>query len=819
MSSPPRATYRLQLRAGMDFAHAAGLVPYLASLGISHLYLSPPFAASPGSTHGYDIVDPNRFDDELGGEEGFVHLRRALDEYGLGLILDIVPNHMGIGRSNAWWWDVLCHGQSSPYAHFFDIDFAADLDGKLVLPILAAPLEEVLARGDLQVVQDGAEHLLAYGDERFPLSAGCTDPQDLPRTLDEQSYRLIEWRKGTLARNYRRFFNIDRLAGLRVEDPEVFEASHELILDLARRQLIQGLRIDHVDGLTDPKAYLDRLQERLTDVRTNTSPFYVVVEKILIGEEQLPRDWPVSGTTGYEFAGSVLGVLISRAGLDRLAELAGRFTGLSQDYGAIVRAAKQEVLDGLFAGEFAALVSKMSEVAAMDEALAGVALRRLLTAFPVYRTYAAGDRWSAADLGVLEQAFDRAGEEAEPDVRLALDRLERLFARGRTDQTAKILQAFQQLSAPLMAKSVEDTAFYRYHRLLALNEVGGEPDSVGCRPEEFHRHAAARLQHCPDTMLCTATHDTKRGEDARARLAVLSEVPEDWETAAWRWREMNAHLSPVHPADEYAFYQSLVGAWPVNLRPNDRIGTHQLRDRLVTWLLKALREGKERSDWNDPDIAYEECAVAFVHGSMECGGEFLKSVADFTRWINPAAQANTLGQLLLKLTSPGVPDIYQGTEFLELSLVDPDNRRSVDFAARMRALAEPEEHLESNKLEILRAALALRGRQPYLFARGRYHPLAIEGAKSSNVLAYGRVDGERVAITVVTRLLGSELVRAGASVLEAAAWGDTMIVLPRDWHRLPWHDHLNQAAVEIVDGRLMVSQLLHRTPVAVVATV
>ena len=351
----------------------------------------------------------------------------------------------------------------------------------------------------------------------FPCLPARTDPQHLLRTLDEQPYRLIEWRKGTLARNYRRFFNIDRLAGLRVEDPDVFEASHELILDLARRELIQGLRIDHVDGLTDPTAYLERLQQRLADVRMDTSP--------LLCRRREDSDW--RGTAAARLADIRhyrlrvrrfgLGRLLSRSGLDRLAELAGRFTGLSQDYGAIVRAAKLEVLDRLFAGEFAALVSKTSKLAAMDEALTGAALRRLLIAFPVYRTYATGDRWSAADLGVLEQAFDRAGEGAEPDVRQALDRLERLFALGRTDQTAKILQAFQQLSGPLMAKSVEDTAFYRYHRLLALNEVGGEPDSVGCRPEEFHRHAAARLQHSPDTMLCTATHDTKRGEDARAR--------------------------------------------------------------------------------------------------------------------------------------------------------------------------------------------------------------------------------------------------------------------------------------------------------------
>jgi malto-oligosyltrehalose synthase len=809
MTAPPRATYRLQLRGGMDFAGAAGIAPYLARLGISHLYLSPPFAAAPGSTHGYDVVDPNRLDPALGGEEGFARLRRELDAHGLGLIVDIVPNHMGIGRSNAWWWDVLRHGRDSRYAGYFAIDFAADPGGKLVLPVLGGTLEEVLERGELRLVSEDGDEFLAYFDERFPLAPGGAPARDLRTTLDAQHYRLVGWREGAARRNYRRFFNIDQLAALRVEDEPVFEASHRLILDLAARGQIQGLRIDHVDGLSDPKAYLDRLQRRLAEVRADPEPFYLLVEKILIDDETLPDAWPVAGTTGYEFLNEVLRLQVARPGLEALARIAERFTGERLDLPAIVQRAKSEVLTRLFPGELWALARQLAELCGLEHEPAADALRRLVAGFPVYRTYVAGEGWSPGDVGVLEEAFDRAGADADDGARAALARIERRLA-AQDEAATRLLQTLQRLSGPVMAKAVEDTAFYRYHRLLALNEVGGEADSMGAGPEAFHRKAAWRLEHRPGSMLATATHDTKRGEDARARLAVLSELPGEWERAVTHWHALNAALPRIHPADAYAFYQSLVGAWPPALRADDAAGLATLAERLEGWLVKSLREGKERSDWNDPDADYEERARAFARTSLAPRSAFAAAVAAFVLEIEVPATANSLGQLLLKLTGPGIPDIYQGTEDWDGSLVDPDNRRPVDFAARARALAEATETGTLSKLTVMSHALRLRAEQPDLFARGRYYPLAVEGPRAAHVLAFGRVDGERVAITLVTRLVAA---------LPAQAWADTTIRLPRAWQGLPWRDRLTGLGVEIRDGHLPLAPLLQRAPVALLATV
>jgi (1->4)-alpha-D-glucan 1-alpha-D-glucosylmutase len=440
-----RATYRLQLRGGVDFARAAEIVPYLARLGIGDLYLSPPFAARKGSTHGYDVVDPNRLDPELGGEPGFLALCETLKAHGLGLLLDIVPNHMGIGPDNPWWWDVLKRGRESRYARFFDVDFARDPDGKLVLPVLGGPLEEVLGRGELKLGQDDAtgEPILTYYDERFPVSRGGL-PGDAPleRLIEAQPYRLVFWREGTERRNYRRFFNIDQLAGLRVEEPEVFEASHRLILDLARRDLIQGLRVDHVDGLTDPKAYLERLRRRLAEVRPDAAPFYVVVEKILVGEERLPEDWPVAGTTGYEFMNEALGLLVDRGGLNRLEEVARKATGESAGYRELVRAAKRQVLDQLFAGELRVLGERAARLCGLDPEAAQGAVRELLLAFPVYRTYG-GTSWAAADASVLERSFAEAGERADPDKRMALACLERLLGSPLDDESRTFLWGLQ----------------------------------------------------------------------------------------------------------------------------------------------------------------------------------------------------------------------------------------------------------------------------------------------------------------------------------------------------------------------------------------
>ena len=800
MTAPPRATYRLQLRNGMDFAGAAAIVPYLARLGISHLYLSPPFTAAPGSTHGYDVVDPNRLDPALGGEAGFLALRRVLDAHGLGLILDIVPNHMGIGRANAWWWDVLRHGSDSHYAGFFDIDFAADPDGKLVLPVLGAGLDEVLARGELRLVQEDGEDLLAYFDERFPLAPGTAADGDVEAVLAAQHYRPVGWREGAARRNYRRFFNIDQLPALRIEDPEVFEAGHALILDLAARGLIEGLRIDHIDGLTDPKAYLERLRHRLAEVRGDARPIYLVVEKILVGEETLPDSWPVAGTTGYEFMNEVLRVQVSGSGLAELAAVAERFTGEPQDFPSIAKSAKAEVLERLFAGEAAALARDMAKACGLAAGTAADLVRRLLVNMPVYRTYVGAEGWSVRDLAVLEEVLERAASGADDATQAALGQLERRLA-GQDGEIADLLRALQRLSGPVMAKAVEDTSFYRYHRLLALNEVGGEADSPAWTPDDFHRRAAWRREHWPDTMLATATHDTKRGEDARARLAVLSELPAEWERATTAWRAHNSGLAAIRTADEYALYQSLVGAWPTDLRADDYAGLAALADRLEGWLLKALREGKQRSDWNDPDQDYERRAVGFLRGSLAPGGAFAAEVAAFVARLAAPAQANSLGQLLLKLTAPGVPDIYQGTELWDGSLVDPDNRRPVDFADLASREGPP-------KLALIEQVLRLRTDHPHLFSRGSYRPLSAAGRHAHAVLAFARVHGTEVAVTLTTRL----------TALRGDRWDDTALVMPGEWHGRGWQDRLQGGPVRLDGDRVLLDPLLGTSPVALLTT-
>jgi (1->4)-alpha-D-glucan 1-alpha-D-glucosylmutase len=833
MSEMPRSTYRLQLRGGMDFARAKELVPYLARLKISHLYLSPPFQASRGSTHGYDVVDANRLDPALGGEAGFEALAKAAKAHGLEILLDIVPNHMGVGQDNPWWWDVLEHGRDSRYARFFDIDFDRDPDGKLVLPVLGGTLEEVLARGEIALGRDDAtgRPVLRYFDERFPVrpasapTSGEPDARELRRLIDAQHYRLVFWKEGTKRRNYRRFFNIDQLAGLRVEEPEVFEASHRLILDLVARDRIQGLRIDHVDGLTDPKAYLELLQRRCAEVRPDRAPFYVIVEKILIGDEQLPEDWPVAGTTGYEFMNEVLGLLIDRPGLDRLEALRQELTGEQATYPEILRAAKGQVLEQLFAGEITVLSERAARVLGVDGAVAHAALCQLLLAFPVYRTYGGSGPWRGADAGVLERAFAQAAERAEPDTRAALDRLEHLLERPVTGEARTLLLGLQQLSGPLMAKAAEDTAFYRHARLLALNEVGGEPDAHGLEPEAFHRLMAHRLERWPGCLLATATHDTKRGEDARARLAVLSELPEAWAQAVRHWWQLNAphrRGSPaIHPKDEYTLYQTLIGVWPPDLGTGDRAALATLRERLEGWMRKSLREGKERSDWNAPDESYEGAALGFLAAILDPdrSGQFLEALGGFVARIAPAGAANSLVQLLLKLTVPGVPDIYQGTELWDLSLVDPDNRRPVDFDRRQRLLTEeapPADLVESwadgaVKARLLALTLVTRERHAELFERGAYQPLAIEGEQSQHALAFARCHGDATLIVVVGRRLAGML--DGSPELTPGVWGDTSVVLPPSMHGLAFADAFAGELVSPTGGRLRLADVLARLPV------
>lgn len=820
MAETPRATYRLQLRNGVGFADAEGLVPYLDRLGISHLYLAPPFTARKGSTHGYDVADANELDPTLGGMPAFEAMAEALRGRGMGLIVDIVPNHMGVGADNPWWWDVLKHGRDSAYAGYFDIDFDRDPDGKLVLPVLGSPLEEILEKGELKLTHDEerGERVLAYYDTPFPLKPG-SEEGDVRAVLERQAYRLTFWRESE-KRNYRRFFDIGELGGLRVELPDVFEATHALIFDLVKRGLVQGLRIDHVDGLSDPKGYLVRLQQRLKEITGSPDPFYVVVEKILSGDEPLPPDWPVAGTTGYEFMNQVLGLLVDPAGLEPLERLRAEMTGEPAPFPDVVDRAKRLVLEKLFAGELDVLVEKAERLLSHPAAELRAAIIELLVAFPVYRTYRRREPLSRTDRAVLDRSFSRAGERLTGSDKAALTALRGLL-EGELDEARQgWLNGFQQLSGPVMAKALEDTAFYRFPRLLALNEVGGEPDAHGLTPEALHALNTERLERWPRTMLGTATHDTKRGEDARCRLAVLSELPEEWSAAARGWRAQSAPIRPerLHPKDEYTLYQALVGAWPHDLRPTDADGLKALCGRVQGYLTKALREGKERTSWLDQDQEYENAVLDFAAALLDPArsGDCLTGLSRFVARTAPAGMANALAQLLLKLTSPGVPDIYQGTELWDLSLVDPDNRRPVDWQLREKVLAQPSADWASGavKLEVMAKALAVCREMPALFAAGDYLPLQLAGPRAEHAFAFARRQGDGIAITVVGRHLARLIEGGDQPRIEPARWEDTALILPEPFANAALRDRLRDTRHTASNGRLALAAILAELPVA-----
>jgi (1->4)-alpha-D-glucan 1-alpha-D-glucosylmutase len=822
MAEIPNTTYRLQLRSGFGFADAERLVPYLDRLGISHLYIAPPFTARKASTHGYDVADANELDPTLGGMPAFEKMAAALREHGMGLIIDIVPNHMGVGPDNPWWWDVLKHGRESAYAGFFDIDFDRDSDGKLVLPVLGSALDEILDKSELKLAHDEArgEPILAYYDTPFPLAPGSEKAGDVRRVLERQAYRLTFWRESE-QRNYRRFFDIGELGGLRVEIPEVFEAAHALIFDLVKRGLVQGLRIDHVDGLSDPKGYLVRLQQRLKEITGSAEPFYVVVEKILSGDEPLPPDWPVAGTTGYEFLNQVLGLLIDPAGLEPLERLRAEMTGEPAPFPEVVDKAKRLVLEKLFAGELKVLGQKAEKLLDLPETDVTAAILELLVAFKVYRTYRRREPLSRTDRAVLDRAFGAAGERLTGGAATALIRLRTLFEEEEPDEARQgWLNGFQQLSGPVIAKALEDTAFYRFPRLLALNEVGGEPDAHGVPPEKLHALNMERLERWPHTMLTTATHDTKRGEDARARLVVLSELPEEWAATVRGWRGQNAAVRPdgLHPKDEYTLYQALVGVWPIDLRPTDTEGLSSLRERVQGYLTKALREGKERTSWLDQDQAYEEAVLGFAAALLDpaTSGDFLTGLSRFVARIAPAGAANALSQLLVKLTSPGVPDNYQGTELWDLSLVDPDNRRPVDWRARESLLNDAPADWNSGavKLQVLARALALRREVPELFAAGDYLPLQLTGVAAEHAFAFARRHGDSIAITLVGRHLARLIQPGEQPSLDPAGWRDTTLVLPEPFTDAALHDRLTGTRHTASGGRLPLRSMLTELPVA-----
>lgn len=783
----PRATYRLQLHAGFTFADAEAVVPYLADLGVSHVYASPITTAATGSTHGYDVIDPTRINPELGGEAGLLSLNATLREHGLGLIIDIVPNHMGVADDeNAWWMDVLEDGPTSEFAPVFDIDWREPV----ALPVVGTPLSQAIADGAIKLtprgerlgvqLYDGAIYPIRRDDAIHQVAVeqaiAETSAEALRALLDRQHYRLLYWRAANDELNWRRFFSINELAGVRIEDPAVFERTHALYLDLFARGIIDGVRVDHVDGLTDPAGYCRHLRARVDEIAPDR-PAYIVVEKILAADEPFATDWAIDGTSGYDFMRQVSEVLHDPAGQVPLGELWEDISGRSADFEAEATPARQDLLAWQFEGQLVACVASfvaLAEGEGRDDLTAGMlrrAIERLLWIFPVYRTYATGTGSPLADAPIREAARDAALPLMPPGEEPVLDAMLGWLAGAskKPELMGEAVRRFQQLSAPIAAKGVEDTAFYRHGVLLSANDVGFDPGRFACGLGDFHEAMRTRAETTPHAMLATATHDHKRGEDARARLAVLSAVPQVWEQRARGWLDLAAqHAGGVDAGDAYLLLQSLVGAW--------ENGDDTLLERVHDWQRKALREAKLRSSWEAPDEAYEarchDLATLLLTGPE--GTTFRDEFAAFMAEIAAPALANTLAQTALHLLAPGVPDIYQGCESMDHSLVDPDNRRPVDYDRRRELLAGDTLAGGAAKLRLIASLLDLRKRGQAL-RDGGYEPLQVTGERAGHVVAFARTHGGETLLCAVAVRLGAALLGRERALPDADWWGDTRI--------------------------------------------
>jgi (1->4)-alpha-D-glucan 1-alpha-D-glucosylmutase len=918
----PRATYRLQLHAGFTFEDTTRIVPYLARLGVSHVYLSPVLRARPGSTHGYDIIDHNAFNAELGGREGFARLATVAREHGLGLVLDIVPNHMGVmGADNRWWMDVLENGPASVHAGFFDIEWQPldeAMQDRVLLPVLGAQYGEVLERGELAVAfePDAGGFAVRYYSHRFPV-----DPREYPRILEPvatplgtasldpataaelasviaafghlpprhdtrpeavaernrdkevhkrrlarlvadepavralveravtvingtpgspatfdalhtlleaQAYRLAYWRVASDEINYRRFFDINDLAALRMENEAVFEATHGLVLQLAADGVVDGLRVDHPDGLYDPEEYFRRLQERyarLAGVELGTPcagrpprPLWVVGEKITARHENLPETWPVHGTVGYRFATVVNGLFVDGTAKTKLIRTWRAFSGLDLDFEEASYLGKRGVMRAALASELTVLASKLLRLARSDRRTRDftfntlrLALAEVVACFPVYRTYIAAKGASGQDRRYVEWAVSRAKRRTRAGETTIFDFIRRAMLGQAPDDANDEVRAryrafamkLQQFTAPVAAKGVEDSAFYVFFPLASLNEVGADPDMFGMTVAAFHAASADRCAKWPHTMLATSTHDNKRSEDVRARIDVISEMPAAWRLLLRRWSRMNRSRRRVHegevapsPNDEYLLYQTLLGSFP--LEPLDQSGLDAYRARIHAYMEKAVREAKQRSSWINVNEGYESAVHAFIDALLgrRDGNRFLDDLATQAATVGWFGRLNSLAMTLVKLVSPGVPDLYQGTEIPDLSLVDPDNRRPVDYAARA-ALLDELEALTKKPAAVIAARVAQFARDPLdaraklwivlralelrkdaeLFELGSYVPLEASGERAAHVVAFARRCGDRALIAIVPRLCARLLGEPGRLPLGEAVWGDTAIDL------------------------------------------
>ncbi|MCW2650715.1 MAG: malto-oligosyltrehalose synthase [Mycobacterium sp.] len=734
--SPVISTYRLQLRGdAFTFADAEKLLDYLDELGVSHLYLSPVLSAVPGSTHGYDVTDPTKVSDELGGADGLARLSQAARTRGMGLVVDIVPNHVGVDKPdrNPWWWDVLQHGRDSAYAPFFDIDWSPDngVGGKLALPVLGSD-DDIAA-----LTVDG--DLLRLGDLAFPIAPGTGEGSG-PDVHDRQHYRLIGWRRALSG--YRRFFAITSLAGLRQEDRDVFDTSHAEVRRWFSDGVVDGVRVDHPDGLSEPARYLAWLRE-LAGAQA-----WIVIEKILAVDEALDLTMPVAGTTGYDALREVGGVFINPAGQAQLTELLSS-TGI--DYAtmpALARQLKAAAVTDTLASELRRLCRTVSAAAGADHALLPDAVAALISHIGVYRS----------DYPTLSAVLPIALADTASDAPELAEPLQIVAAALANDAEPSV--RLQQLCGAATAKSMEDCLFYRDARLVSLNEVGGDPGRFGVSAAEFHHRATVRERMWPRAMTTLTTHDTKRGEDVRARIGVLSQVPALWSQLVGGWEQRAPSPDPV---TGLFLLQNMFGVWPV-----DGAVSQELRDRLHAYAAKAIREAGTHTSWNDPDAEFESA----VHGWIDTviDGDIAAELTGLVAQLDPHGRNDALGQKLLQLTAPGVPDVYQGTELWEDSLVDPDNRRPVDYAARRAALAS----LEHPKIRVTAAALRLRRARPDTFLSGEYTPVLAGGSAREHVVAFMRGGDVLVAVSRWTATLAEK------------GWEDTVVALPEG----TWTDRL-----------------------------
>jgi (1->4)-alpha-D-glucan 1-alpha-D-glucosylmutase len=870
--TPPRATYRVQLHAGFTFDDAAGVVPYLSRLGVSHLYTSPILQAAPGSTHGYDVIDHSRLSEDLGGQSAFDRLTDALRAAGMGLVVDVVPNHMAISEGNRWWWDVLEHGPASRYAGYFDVDWdppESRLRNVILLPILGNHYGRVLEAGQIRLARRGGEVVIEHAERALPVDPQTLGPilddaalragsdelafiatalaelppstasqtelvarrqrdadvlgarlgelledrdrsaaldaavaavnRDIDRldaVLDGQNYRLALWRAASRDLGYRRFFDIDELIGLRMEDEQVFADTHALILGLVGEGRIQGLRIDHPDGLRDPAGYFARLRAAAPDA-------WIVAEKILEADEALRADWAIDGTTGYRFANLVTGLLVDRAAEEPFTAMWDERADAGPAWETIVADARAQVLSEVLGSDVNRLTDLFLAVCEANRRYRDFtrhelhhALREVAASLPVYRTYvrAADVAVDAVDRQLIDEAVATAAErraDLDPELFDFLGRILRLEVDGRL--AGELAMRFQQLTPAAMAKGVEDTAFYRYLRLTALNEVGGDPGRFGTSVEAFHAAMADAQERWPDAMLSLSTHDTKRSADLRARVAIVTSDPDGWRRGV---EAIERALAPHRTgedlptdADVYLFLQAAVGAWPID------------SDRAAGYLAKATREAKLRTSWTAPDPAYDEAIERLVRRGL-ADPIVTEAIEALVEQVRDVGWRAALAQVALALTVPGVPDLYQGGDLWDLSLVDPDNRRPVDFALRARLLDEAGTLPAADawaragegvpKLWLVRRLLELRARRPDAF-RSSYRPLPVHGSRAEALVAFVRRDA--VATVVCCRPdRGSD-------------WGDTRLTLPEGrWIGLDAVEHA---------GDVDVAALFERFPVAV----